>query len=995
MTRTVDVFLTPGGGAQIVATTPASPLAYVVTANGLTGAPFYSGVPSVDLFADRASALAHVRAQRPSGAAIKALGLFGIAADSRGAAFLGLVKATNVTAHLPAMHLVHTVTEVQYLPLTGADGCPFSAFQLAGNHYFCDSYDLTQFFPNGGAANAEFVWNGAWAAPFRRVGLAHLCVALVQGAALTSSFLDRTLAVTHLARRSARNPGTRYNSRGLDANNNAGNEVEGELIFADGNRFRSHGWRRGSPPIRWRTQLKTTLSRPRHAAEPDCGRGTAQYFEQLRAALGIPLVRMVSLLETAPGKSELALHNALKAVVTELAIPFIEFDVNRLLEERGSAGCRAEFEAMIEPLVDWTAGTVDPLAVETRQASLNRYNCADSLDRTNLVTFYLSLLCIKQWHPTQAMVDFLAKAFIASGNIISSLSTNTSAIKIEAIRAFAPSIPPPQSDSTVALERRLQNVAFDPARNETLLLFAHPPPVSAVVWFDAPHLAFFGDFPYELFAPRAVTALISRSSEVTVLLPRPVFVRAISIRNCSAESFMVHGDGSEILGARTIPQTAAKCTYSFDACYAARLVTIRFFSEESQFTCGNIAIAGEIPGHGIARVSLAMSDEVKADFIPVVTEFLASARTLRDVLKLEKSRILLRLSERVLIDLGARYLVNPFLWDAGSRIVSAPRNRCAFCGEARVIAATFRQNPLLLTLVVKDPEGDLPCCHGCSAVAQSVADLSDSLQSQFTTPVEIPPYEPPLTLAEQSGAESLLSQPSTASFSNQALNRLLGDNTTPVAIPANSVLRLYFHQYPIISSIALFAAVEPSVVFCEEHTVTQGEGKWVFAFPRAMIGSIIVFKFLRAAELFKIECVGRFVENEPPSCKVGSFAFNRVFQDYEYEWTSSTRTAICRFRSPVCIKRVSFCVGSPDVQNMVLCFSLGDTRTACEVLQLPRVEKGATLFYPLSKYVCDQVHVFYTDRLVRVRPHRIGFQFDPIETASPRRSSGTRQADQH
>jgi hypothetical protein len=350
------------------------------------------------------------------------------------------------------------------------------------------------------------------------------------------------------------------------------------------------------------------------------------------------------------------------------------------------------------------------------------------------------------------------------------------------------------------------------------------------------------------------------------------------------------------------------------------------------------------------------------------------------------------ISERVLVDLGVKYLVNPYLWDANSRIVSAPRNKCAFCGEARTIAATFRQNPLVSSLIVKDPDGDLSCCHGCKSVAQSVADLSETLQN-CATPVRIPPFEPPLTLPEQSSAGTILSQASTASFSDQALNCLLGENENPVTIPANSVLRLYFQQYPIISSIVLFAAAEPVINFGQEHTLTQGDGKWLFTFPSALIGSIVTLRFANPAEVLKIECLGRFVQNEPPFCTLGVFPSNRAFQDYEYEWNSVTRTAVCRFRSPVCVKRISFCVCNPEVQNLMLCFSLGDVRTACELLQLPRVEKGANLSYPLSNYQCDQVHVFYTDRLVRVRPHRIGFQFNSIGTAARSGSSATHQAD--
>jgi hypothetical protein len=41
-------------------------------------------------------------------------------------------------------------------------------------------------------------------------------------------------------------------------------------------------------------------------------------------------------------------------------------------------------------------------------------------------------------------MDFLARAFVAAGNVVSLLSTKSSALKVDAIRAFAPSLPPPR-----------------------------------------------------------------------------------------------------------------------------------------------------------------------------------------------------------------------------------------------------------------------------------------------------------------------------------------------------------------------------------------------------------------------------------------------------------------------------------------------------------------------------------------------------------------------
>jgi hypothetical protein len=907
---------------------------------------------------------------------MKAVAIFGIARDSSGSAFLGVITETNVSAHLPDMHLIHTVTQAHYLSLTSSTACPFSAFQLIGNHYFCQTYDLTQLFPSVSGHNPEFVWNRKWIDPFRRIGLAHCCCSLIQGIAITSSFIGHTLTVTYLVRRSAANSGTRYNSRGLDAKNNAGNEVECELIIVDQNRFWSHGWRRGSPPIRWRTELKTKLSKPTHRVDNDCTRGTLEYFEKLRSTLNIRQIRVISLLETSPGKSEVGLHNALKQAVEDIGIPFIAFDANRILEERGSIGCQQEFEQMIEPLIDLATGTVDPVLLESPQGSLNRYNCADSLDRTNLVTFYLSIVCMKRWGAGQLMIDFLAKAFLASGNIVSILSTNTDAIKVEAIRAFAPSIPPAQSDAAVTLERRLQNVAFDPIRNEALLFFAYPPAFPPVIWFDPPHLTVFGDFPVKLFDAVPITIEIGGALEVVVLLPRPVFLRAISIRTCTAESFMVHGDAEEILGIRTIPQTSATCIFTFDGCFATRFLTLRFFVSTSTFCCGNIAIAGEIPGDSIVKQTIEWTSESNAEFGGAVQQFVGSARTLRDLLLLERSRLSFKISDDVLFDLSSRYLINPYVWNTRARLLSASRTGCAFCGIAGPIMDRFSQNSHFSSLIVRNQEGDLLCCAQCLDVASAVSHLAETFQSEYLTTVAAPAFETVLSLPEQRESLSVISRLQTASFSDQTKNCLLGENCESIHIPGSTLLRLHFHGYAIISSIVIYAAGELDVEFGQEHTVLSGEGQATFNFEKELIGLTVQFHFRNPAEVTKIECIGRLVEHYHPRYESLEFHVNLAFQEQESEWFAPSRTALYRFQSVKTVRGVSFSIINQDVQRVVLCCTLKGDLTAWEVLTLPRVETRSILFYPIGPYTSDQVQVHYTDCLPRIQPHKIMFHIE-------------------
>jgi hypothetical protein len=98
----------------------------------------------------------------------------------------------------------------------------------------------------------------------------------------------------------------------------------------------------------------------------------------------------------------------------DAGVEMISFDLNRKLKEKGSIAVKKEPELFIEPMISFAVGTINPLTLETRQSSMERYNSADSLDRMNQVTFYTALVCQKRSRHAQPLVDFLARV-LASG----------------------------------------------------------------------------------------------------------------------------------------------------------------------------------------------------------------------------------------------------------------------------------------------------------------------------------------------------------------------------------------------------------------------------------------------------------------------------------------------------------------------------------------------------------------------------------------------------
>jgi hypothetical protein len=141
----------------------------------------------------------------------------------------------------------------------------------------------------------------------------------------------------------------------------------------------------------------------------------------------------------------------------------------------------AGFLRVAAPLADgdgFCSGSL-PGSVETQQRGLLRFNCADSLDRTNVATFYFALKVTADWcrqqnvgltnwesdDPywpdliiVQPIIDFRPEAVIDSGNVISSWYTNTGAIRVNAILRFALSVALPVNETGISVERRVENL---------------------------------------------------------------------------------------------------------------------------------------------------------------------------------------------------------------------------------------------------------------------------------------------------------------------------------------------------------------------------------------------------------------------------------------------------------------------------------------------------------------------------------------------------------
>ncbi|BFG40354.1 hypothetical protein CerSpe_266280 [Prunus speciosa] len=322
-----------------------------------------------------------------------------------------------------------------------------------GKHYFCDARDITRPFPSRMCLHEpddEFVWNAWFSMPFKNIGLPQHCVTLLQGFAECRSFgtlgkLEGIVAL--IARRSRLHPGTRYLARGLNSCFSTGNEVECEQIVWVPRKagqtvpFNTYVWRRGTIPIWWGAELKITAAEAEiYVSDRHPYKGSSEYYQRLtkrydarnldvavggsqnRKAL-VPIV-CINLLRNGEGKSECILvqhfEESLNYVRSTGKLPYtrillINYDWHASIKLKGeqqtieglwkhlkaptvSIGIsEGDFLPSRERIKDCRGEIIcnddfkGAFCLRSHQNGVIRFNCADSLDRTNAASYFGSL----------------------------------------------------------------------------------------------------------------------------------------------------------------------------------------------------------------------------------------------------------------------------------------------------------------------------------------------------------------------------------------------------------------------------------------------------------------------------------------------------------------------------------------------------------------------------------------------------------------------------
>ena len=925
MPENVWVFTSPEGFYYIVSHTYLEDVAYVFTFDPTSGNLVFSGVPFLDVFPDCSMAVTALNGQ---GFKLQCTGdaLIGILVNED-FADIGIIDKIEETGRLPGNHIINTVRNVKYIHIPKNSKCPktsiFKEFQVNNNHYYCDTYDMTNLFPNDGSAIDEgFVWNKSWRKPFEDIGMQRFCINLIQGVVLTSNFKNSDFNITYVARRSVMNPGTRYFARGLNDLNQPGNEVECELIFVKNNedKFWTVRWRRGSIPIRWKTILSSKISAPKHCVDSNYFEGTSEYFQSLQKRFGSDIpIRIISLLDgnnNAEENSEIEIKTYFRKALERLDevgihnVYFTPFDLNRFLHSNGTKELMVDFVSFIGPLVEsdgFNFGTL-PLKVEIKQKGLMRFNCADSLDRTNVACFYYAVKLTAEWclnqkiglsnqknvdsnHPYlsihQEVLDFIISSFVTTGNVVSFLYTNTPAIKSNAICCFSSSFSSnaTSSDSTISIQRRLQNVVNDPQRMKIIEYWTKPPKTSNITRIDSRHLYMIPLENKPMF-PRGILGfpiksyeLSSEADELTVCLPFPMKLFSFLILLFPVQSnklpYRVILEAGMNLKNMTkictiefpIVATPTWCRYRIKSTEIwendndleyVRFVRFTFKNKNPTYVIGNIKIEAisfltkEVIGNKRAIQQYEYKNESK--FKELFESYLCSERKLKDLLDLEKSRIIFNVSKNYREKLSILNKINPWSVDPEAQLLLTTDLFCSFCCCPFIngIKMKFSNNNQFPGLINQDKNGGITVCEKCYEEVKQYQEICESIGKPLLKPKKQPDYSIPNDPCNTSNNQNYTTDSSSVFLNLDSIKGLkLKEKET-------KMLSLFIVQQAIIIKMCIEStSPELSISLVKENEVlqkvssikTNSNYQITFSFNEPPILQILNFKITANVEL--------------------------------------------------------------------------------------------------------------------------------------------------
>lgn len=373
----------------------------------------------------------------------------------------------------------------------------FLEFEINKCHYFSPTLDLSSPFPypRHKIDHNYFCWNKRFVKIFEEVAAFQCCIVLLQGTVLSMNDCKNCNSdnIIYILKRSSSNSGTRYLARGMNEDDQEpANECECELIFVDNKkRYYSHSWRRGSPPIFWGTDAnlftQKNIVNKKANESSSYGKTHVYFLQDIFVRFDVRKCHVISFLKNVGTEKDI--NDAYEASINE-----VNHNFSQLLPRPNSNTnantnvndfiCNINFtrfffdniesKNVVEYFIEQLMNEVQ--SVHFNQVTLNaeyhkdksyvfhdhqdmvyRFNCADSLDRTNVGTFAFAIILTSKYandfglsfrkgsravwfEPFKflkpSVINFLCKAFTKGGNIVSKMYANTAANRNSLIKQF-------------------------------------------------------------------------------------------------------------------------------------------------------------------------------------------------------------------------------------------------------------------------------------------------------------------------------------------------------------------------------------------------------------------------------------------------------------------------------------------------------------------------------------------------------------------------------
>ncbi|OHS98578.1 hypothetical protein TRFO_08875 [Tritrichomonas foetus] len=763
----VELFQTEDQIAYLVVNVPVPPnqssdtnrilpkTTYLFTLDKKTGGIYHAGLPRIDLFSDESEAFEFVSKIRN----VKKLNigkvLIGATVDSNQLIILTVDKAEETCRifNEPIYKILNVnYTQIPLMNNLAKTEPKFKAFDLANCHYYSPTLDLSTVFPYSKfvISTSLFCWNKRFLIPFERNNAIQACVAIYQGGVFALEPKQNSPKnIYYVIKRSVMHSGPRYQARGINSNADPANECECDLIFFNNGKYFCRTWRRGSPPIYWETSPGLFVS---HKVKSNPSKDTPAYFSnQIVSRFDIKNIHICSLLHDQGEEKNIndAYEdgvNHISELVPDITVKYKRFDLNHLKETLGEENA---IEKLIKYLdkyiqnVGFTIFDTNNDSIIEKQNVMFRFNCADSLDRTNVGTFYFALLTtsyfakaecnsFKSRNPcvvdkpvsflNENVIRFLVDSFIAGGHIISMLYTNTSAIKASLISRcvtnYKKSI---YSDSMISVWRRIQNNFYDEARQAVLDDWTSTKVKVPKFVLDEQYVTLCPTFNideksigHSIFEAPQKSFTFSRfeaGKTLLVMFPEPVLVCGISILALKHKpetslsmtlqidkDFAHHApffcniviptfpnDTWITYNLRKIAKTSSNFPIDPIGLQPTTFLTIDFICNDAKFTCGNIRFIVQRPSFKQTKYEIIENPPKGKPIDQNVKEIYGDCSNDRQNLSTLQTIEAARVENGISDFIRNSYLIqrkqNPWVFDIRSQLIQKFKEVCPLCGS--------------------------------------------------------------------------------------------------------------------------------------------------------------------------------------------------------------------------------------------------------------------------------------------------------------------------